>query len=66
MFDYMNSVMRTFAKKKKEWKEDLYYAVKVICKKLSKYYAEITPMSGVLLMSVEILDSFRKLRSFRN
>ena len=37
MCDYMDGVMRTLAKKKTQWKEDLYFAVKLTHQKLSKY-----------------------------
>ena len=33
--------------------------------KLSKYYTEVTPTTGMLLIYAYILDPFRKLRSFR-
>jgi hypothetical protein len=65
MFDPMDGVMRALAKKKTPWKEDLFFAVKLARKKLSKYYAEVTPTTGMLLISAHILDPFRKLRSFR-
>jgi len=45
--------------------EDLFFAVKLPRPKLSKYYTELTPLMGMLLISTHILDSFRKLRSFR-
>jgi len=35
------------------------------CQKLSKCYADGTPMMGVLLISAHISDPFHKLRSFR-
>jgi len=57
--------MRALAKQKIPWKEDLFFAVKLARQKLSKYYAEVTPTTGMLLNSGHILDSFRKLRSFR-
>jgi len=66
MFDHMDGVMRALAKKKTQSKEDLFFAVKFARQKLSKYYAEVTPMTGLLLISAHILDPFRKLRSFRN
>jgi hypothetical protein len=53
------------AKKKTQWKEDLFFAVKLAQQKLSKYYAEVTPMTGMLLISAHILDPFPKLRLFR-
>jgi len=65
MFNHMNGVMRALAKKKTQWKEDLYYAVKFVQQKLSNYYTEVTPTTGMLLRSAHIIDLFRKLRSFR-
>jgi len=65
MFDHMDGVMRALAKKKTQWKEDLFLAVKLAGQKLSKYYAEMTSMTGIVLVSAHILDPFRKLRSFR-
>jgi len=64
MFDHMDGVMRTLAKKKTQRKEDLFFAVKLARQKLSKYYAEVTPTMNMLLMSARILDCFKKLRSF--
>jgi len=65
MFDHMDGVMRALAKKKTQWKEDLFFAVKLAQQKLSEYYTEVTPTTGMLLISIHILDLFRKLRSFR-
>jgi len=65
MFDHMDSMMRALAKKKTQWKEDLFFAVILARHKLSKYYTEVTPTMGMLLISALILDPFRKLRSFR-
>jgi len=65
MFDHMDGVMRALAKKKTQWKEYLFFAVKCARQKLSKYYTEVTPTTGMLLISTHILDPFRKLRSFR-
>jgi len=53
------------AKKKTQWKEDLFFALKLARQKLSKYYAEVTPVKCMLLISAHILDPFWKLRSFR-
>jgi len=66
MFDHMDGVMRALAKKKTQWKEDLFFAVKCVQQKLSTYYTEVTPTTGMLLITAHILDPFRKLRSFRN
>jgi len=65
MFDHMDGVMRALAKKKTQWKEDLFFAVKLARQKLSKYYTEVTPMKGIFLISAHILDPFRKLRLCR-
>ena len=65
MFDHMDGVMRALSKKKSPWKEGLFFAVKLARQKLSKYYPEVTPTTGMLLISAHILDPFRKLRSFR-
>jgi len=65
MFAHMDGVMRALAKKKTQWKEDLFFAVKLARQKLSKYYADMTPTTGMLLISAQILDLFRKFRSFR-
>jgi len=61
LFNHMDGVLRALAKKKTQWKEDLYFAVKFARQKLSKYYAEVTPMTGMLLISAHILDPFRRL-----
>jgi len=65
MFDHLDGVMRALAKKKTQWKEVLFFVVKLARQTLSKYYAEVTPTTGTLLISAHILDPFRKLRSFR-
>jgi hypothetical protein len=57
--------MQALGKKKTQWKEDLFFAVKLARQKLSKYYTEVAPTPGVILISGHILDSFRKFRSFR-
>jgi hypothetical protein len=57
----MDGIMRALAKKNTQWKEDLYFAVKCARQKLSKYYSEVTPTTGLLLISAHILDPFLKL-----
>jgi len=61
MFDHMNGMMRALAKKKTQWKEDVFFDVKFARQKLSKYCTEVTPMTGMLLISAHILDPFKKL-----
>ena len=65
MFKHMDGVMRALSKKKTLWKEDLFFVVKLARQKFSKYYAEVPPMTSMLLISAHILDPFWKLRSFR-
>jgi hypothetical protein len=61
MFDHMDGVMRALPKKKTQWKEDLFFTVKLAQQKLSKYYAEVTPTMGILMISGQTLEMFRKL-----
>ena len=65
MFNLMDGVMQALVKKETQWNEDLYFAMKVARQKLSKHHAEVTRMTGLLLMSVRIHDPFLKLQSFR-
>ena len=65
MFNHLDGVSQGLTKKKTQWKDDLYYAVKFVRQKLSKYYAEVTPTTGMLYISAQILDPFRKLPSLR-
>jgi len=65
MFYHMDGVIRAMARKTTQWKEDLFVAVKSAQNTLSKYYAEVTQSTGMLLISAHILNPFRKLQSFR-
>jgi hypothetical protein len=65
MFDHMDGVMRALAKKKTQWKEDLFFAVMCARQKWSKYYTEVTPTTGMLLIMAHILDPFQNLQSLR-
>ena len=65
MFDHMDGVIRASAKKKPTCKEDLFFTMKSVQQKLSKYYTEVTPTTGMLQIAAHILDPFRTLRSFR-
>jgi len=65
MFDHKDGVMRALAKNKAQWKEDLFFAVKCAQQKLPKSYTEVAPTTGTPLMLANILEPFRKLRSFR-
>jgi hypothetical protein len=63
MFDHIDGVMEGLAKKKAQWREDLFFTVKLARQNLSKYYTEVTPTTGMLVISAHILNPFRKLRS---
>jgi len=65
MFDQMDSVMRALAKIKTQLKEDLFIRVKLTRQKLSNYYADVTPTTGMPLYSAHILHHFRKSRLLR-
>jgi hypothetical protein len=65
MFDHLDGVMSGLDKRKTHCKDDLYFAVKLARWKLSKYYAKVTPSTGMLLISPHILNPFWKLQSFR-
>jgi hypothetical protein len=60
----MDGVMRALAKKNTQCTEDLVFPVKSALQKLSKYYAEVTAMTGMLHNSAHIPDAFFKLRSY--
>jgi len=66
IFDPIDGVMGALAKKKTPCKEDVFIAVKLACQKLSYYHSEVTPSTGMLLISAHILELYRKLRLFRN
>jgi len=65
MFDHMDGIRQAVAKKKIQWKEDLYFAVKFARHMLSKCYAEVTAMLAMVLISAHILDLFQMLQSLR-
>jgi hypothetical protein len=65
MFDHIDGFMQALAKERTPWKDDLYFAVKCARQKLSKYYTEVTPTTGMLFISVHSVVAFQKLRSFR-
>jgi hypothetical protein len=65
MFDHMDGVIRVLAKKTTQWKEEFFFAVELARQKLSICYAEVTPTTGMLLISEHILHPFRILRVFR-
>jgi len=50
MFDHVDCITPTLAKKKTPWKEDLYSTVKLAREKLPKLYAQSAPTMGKLLI----------------
>jgi len=60
----MDGVIQASAKKNIQWQEELYFAVKFAQQMLTQYYAEVTPITGVHLISAHIFDLFQTLRSF--
>jgi len=65
IFDHMDGVLRALAKKKTQWKEDLFFALNLARQKLSKHYAEVTPTMSMLPIWAHILDLFRKMQLSR-
>jgi len=65
MFDQMYGVMWVLADMKTQWKVDLFFAVKLLVQKLSKYYTEVTPAMGKLLIAANILDPLRLFWTLR-
>jgi len=60
MFDHKDGFMRELAEKITQWKEDLFFAMEFARQKWSKDYTEVTPMTGMFLISPHILDPFHK------
>jgi len=61
----MDGNTRSLARKNTQWMEDLYFAVKVVRQKLTKYCPNVTPTTSLLHIVGPILDLFRKFWSFR-
>jgi len=66
MFDHMEGIIKALAKKQIQWKVDIRRAMRSARSKLSAYYAEVTPESGLLLILVQMLDPYRKTRMFQH
>jgi hypothetical protein len=60
MFDHMDGLMRSLAMKKIQSQEDVFCAMRFSRQKLSKYYIEVTAMTGLHPMWAHILDRFWK------
>jgi len=65
LFEHMKGVIHVLAIKEIHSMEDLYFALMVAWHKLTKWYAEVTPRTDLLVIWAHFLDTFRKLQSFR-
>jgi len=64
MFDHMYGVMRALPMKITQWNKDIWFAMKFTQQKLPKYYADDTPRTGLVHISAQTIDPFRKLWLF--
>jgi hypothetical protein len=65
MFDHMEGIITALSMKQTQWKIDIRRGMRAARKKLSSYYAEVTPESGLLLILAHMLDPYRKTRTFQ-
>lgn len=65
MFNHFDRVISTLSHKRAEWKQDLKNATAAASSKLSAYYSDVTPESGLLMILAVILDPFTRLSIFR-
>lgn len=65
MFDHMEGAINVLKTKQTTWKKDIYHAVQAAHQKLQKYYSNVTPESGLLLILAALLDPFRKAKTFK-
>jgi len=57
----MDGMLGAVGKKKTEWNGNLYFTVKFAGQEQSHYHAEVTPLTGTVLISAHICDLFQKL-----
>jgi len=57
--------MHALGNKKTQWKEDLYFGLKIACNRVCKYYSQVTPEMGMLPVPTQILNPFGKFQPFR-
>jgi len=60
----MDCIMQDLANENTQLKEHLFFAVKLAWQKPSKYFPEVTPIIFLLVISIYLLDTFQKLKSF--
>jgi len=61
----MDGIIPKWVHKQPQWQEDCYFTMTFGHQTLFKFYAEVTPMTGMLSMPANIVHPFQKLRSFR-
>jgi hypothetical protein len=64
MFNHLDAIICALVKKNPQWKEAVYFAMNFAWQKLSKYYPEVTPTTGILIFSAHMFDSLWKLLAF--
>jgi len=65
MFNHIHGVMWASGRRNTQGKEDLYFAGKFVWQKLAKYFGAVTPTTGMILLSLSILEPFCNLQWFR-
>jgi hypothetical protein len=60
IFDQKHGAMWAVGKKNMQWNEDFIFAGNLARQQLSKYYAEVSPTTGMLLISADIFDPSHK------
>jgi len=65
MFNHRDGVMRALAKQETQWEEDLFFTVKLAQQKLSKFLAQVTPSTGIVVIAAHILDHSQTLQLVR-
>jgi hypothetical protein len=66
MFAHIDGVMPALDMKITQWNDDVFFTVKFVRQKWSKYYPDLTPMTGMLLMSAHIHDPVQQMRWFKH
>jgi hypothetical protein len=65
VFDHFDSVLDALKSKKAQWQIDLREATQAARTVMMKYYDEIRPGAGTLIILGHILDPFRKIKAFK-
>ena len=57
--------MQALSRKETQFKQVIYLTLRIAWQKQPNNYSEVTPMMRMYLISVHILDPFRKLQLFK-